>query len=314
MQLRLKIVPLHLKSIFMTKIKKQATTFADQIKILESRGVVVGNHDKAKEILADIGYYRLGFYFFPFEITYPFLDSRRKHEVKEDTKFEDAVALYYYDFDLRNILNKYLSRIEVAIRTTIIYELSNKYNDDPIWFVNPSVVSQSFIHDFPVEVYRKISKKDVIKRHKKKHPQEKYAPAWKTMEFMVFGNLTTLYDNLNVIDDKRLISTHFKVNKTTIFYNYIEAVRNLRNACAHGNVLYDMTLEKSIKKGPAGAFNEFQCSRLCSALAVVRYFLKTISPNRLYDMDKELKEATLKLYGKCPSIRFLIEQRTGITI
>ena len=203
----------------MTETKKQATTFANQISILESRGVIVNNHDKAEEILSDIGYYRLGFYFFPFEKTYPFLDNRRKHEVIENTKFEDAVALYYYDFDLRNIINKYLSRIEVAIRTTMIYELSNKYSSNPIWFVDPSIVSQSFIQDFPKEVYKKISKKDVIKRHKKKHPRDKYAPAWKTMEFMVFGNLTTLYDNLLNTDDQRLICKHFNINKVSVFFN-----------------------------------------------------------------------------------------------
>lgn len=296
----------------MTEIKKLATTFANQISILESRGVVVNDHDKAEEILSDIGYYRLGFYFFPFEKTYPFLDSRRKHEVLENTKFEDAVALYYYDFDLRNIINKYLSRIEVAIRTTIIYELSNKYNSNPIWFIDPSIVSESFIRDFPKEVYGRISKKDVIKRHKKKHLGDKYAPAWKTMEFMVFGNLTTLYDNLLNIDDQRLICKHFNINKVSVFFNYIEAIRNLRNACAHGNVLYDIKLETSVRKGPAGHFNEAQCNRLYSVLNVVRYLLNTISPNRLYDMEKELKDATLKLYRKCPAIRSLIEQRTGI--
>ena len=75
-----------------------------------------------------------------------------------------------------------------------------------------------------------------------------------------------------------------------------------------------MILEKSIKNGPAGYFDEFRCGRLFSALSVVRYFLKTISLNRLYDMNKELKEATLKLYGKCPTIRSLIEQRTGILV
>lgn len=98
------------------------------------------------------------------------VNFKRGKQWKNGTKFEDAVALYYYDFDLRNILNKYLSRIEVAIRTTMIYELSNKYSNDPAWFVNPSVVSQAFIRDFPSEVYHKISKKDVIKRHKKNIP------------------------------------------------------------------------------------------------------------------------------------------------
>jgi hypothetical protein len=31
----------------MTEAKKQATTFANQISILESRGVIVNDHDKA---------------------------------------------------------------------------------------------------------------------------------------------------------------------------------------------------------------------------------------------------------------------------
>ena len=118
---------------------KKATTFDDQILKLRSRGVEISDEEKAKEILADIGYYRLGFYFFPFEKTYPELGSQRSHDVIEGTQMEYAVALYYYDFDLRNILSKYLSRVEIAIRTTMIYELSNKYSADPIWFINPNL-------------------------------------------------------------------------------------------------------------------------------------------------------------------------------
>ena len=40
---------------------KRATTVDEQIEILESRGLHIGDKDKAKEILQDIGYYRLGF-------------------------------------------------------------------------------------------------------------------------------------------------------------------------------------------------------------------------------------------------------------
>lgn len=155
---------------------------------------------------------------------------------------------------------------------------------------------------------------DVIKRHKKKHPSDTYAPAWKTMEFMVFGNLTTLYSKLNRVDDQRLVSQHFGVNKVAVFYNYIEVIRLLRNACAHGNVLYNINLETSVKKGPTGRFSVPQCSSLMGAISVLRYLLNIISSNRLYDMNKKLKEATLKLSGKCPSIKSLIENRTGIVV
>ena len=49
----------------------KATIVEEQIALLESRGMKIEDKDKAKENLLDIGYYRLGFYWFPFEKTYP---------------------------------------------------------------------------------------------------------------------------------------------------------------------------------------------------------------------------------------------------
>ena len=121
---------------------------------------------------------------------------------------DDVVSLYYYDLDLRNILNRYLSRIEVALRTTFVYEFSNKYSQDPYWFVNPNVVSSQFITNFPTVAYSAIKKKPTIKRHHLKYLGQ-YAPAWKTMEYMTLGNLEVLYDSLLLDIDKRMISTHF---------------------------------------------------------------------------------------------------------
>ncbi len=55
---------------------KPATTIDEQLSLLKSRGLTVIDEDKAREILTDIGYYRLGFYLFPFEKTYPTLRNR----------------------------------------------------------------------------------------------------------------------------------------------------------------------------------------------------------------------------------------------
>lgn len=51
--------------------EKFATKIDKQIELLSSRGMIFGSEEKAKENLLDIGYYRLGFYWFPFEITFP---------------------------------------------------------------------------------------------------------------------------------------------------------------------------------------------------------------------------------------------------
>lgn len=45
----------------------KAITVEEQIITLKTRGLVIENEDKAKEILKDIGYYRLGFYWYYFQ-------------------------------------------------------------------------------------------------------------------------------------------------------------------------------------------------------------------------------------------------------
>lgn len=98
---------------------KTATTINEQIKTLRKRGMYIDNEEKAAENLSDIGYYRLGFYWFPFEKTYP-RKEKRDHIFKEGTNFDYAIKLYYFDFDLRNLFLRYISRIEINFRTTII--------------------------------------------------------------------------------------------------------------------------------------------------------------------------------------------------
>ncbi|ROS81501.1 Abi family protein [Muribaculaceae bacterium Isolate-042 (Harlan)] len=293
---------------------KRATTYEEQITILRRHGVVISDEAKAKEYLADIGYYRLGFYLYPFELTYPHLDNRRQHNVKPGTCIEDVFALYYFDIDLRNILNKYLSRIEVAIRTTIVYELSNKYKSNPTWFVDSNVVSANFIRKFPGEAYRSIRNKLPIQRHHSKYTGQ-FAPAWKTMEYMTLGNLEVLYDSLVWDRDKRLISSHFKELAIETFKSYLTALREVRNACAHGNLLFGMTLSSGIRTGEACAsFNGNDNQTFKGALRVIDYLLRQVSVNRANDMWREIYKATYLLYQKTPSMRPIVENQTGIIV
>lgn len=160
---------------------KSATTIDQQLDLLKSRGLTVNDADKAREILLDIGYYRLGFYLFPFEKSYPELRNRT-HEYVEGASFEDAVNLYYFDFDLRLLLMRYLNRIEIAFRTSLIYNLSNKYNTNPVWFVSPVVVNRPYAREFEHKVYTSDFKRNpVIHRHHQNNPNDRFAPAWKTL-------------------------------------------------------------------------------------------------------------------------------------
>ena len=72
---------------------KEAINIDEQISLLKQRGMIIDNEDKAKEVLSDVGYYRLGFYWFPFESSYP-CKVGRTHEFREGANFDDIVRLY----------------------------------------------------------------------------------------------------------------------------------------------------------------------------------------------------------------------------
>lgn len=206
---------------------KSATSIDRQLEILESRGLTILDKDKAKEILLDVGYYRLGFYLFPFEKSYPRL-THRTHEYVDGSTIEDAVRLYYFDFDLRLVLMRYLNRIEIAFRTAMIYTLSNRYVGDNVWFVNPSVVNRSYADNFERQVYTSDFKRNpVIARHHQKHTKDSYAPAWKTLEFMTFGAVLKLYEQLKDPADRIAIAHQFGIRQVVTFESYMHTIRNV---------------------------------------------------------------------------------------
>lgn len=267
---------------------KYATTIEEQIQKLKDRGLIIEDERKAAEVLLDVGYYRFGSYLFPYEITYP-NKVDRTHILKAGTHFEDALDLYYFDSDLRILLLKYITRIEINLRTYITYFVSNQYKNNPCWFADDSFMETNFIDSFDAEIYTdKFKKHPVIADHHKKYPEDTYAPAWKTIEHMTFGAIFQLFLSITDKEVQSAIANHYNVNKLSIFISYFNAIRYLRNQCAHGDVLFDMKLPTPLKSGPAGRFNSFTNSNIIGSIEVVKYFLNQISSHRYNDFCKKV--------------------------
>lgn len=286
----------------------KATTVEEQIQKLSNRGMVFENEDeisKAKEILLDIGYYRLGFYWNPFEID-------KDHNFKKGTKFSDVVCLYYLDVDLKNILNKALNRIEINLRTQIIYHVSNAYPDNPTWFASKKVMDSKFVDDFPYKCYTdqfKLNNKP-IKKHHQKYPNDIYAPAWKTLEFLTFGTIEKIYFSLKDEDLKRQIANLYGIKKVKIFQNFLKTVIFIRNICAHSGILFDSNTPKEIETTPLILFNNNNRHSLDSSIKVILYFLSTISNSRKNIIEKEIIDL-FDNYSYNPVIQKIINDKVG---
>lgn len=289
---------------------KRATTIQEQIALLKSRGMSIPDEHKAEEVLLDIGFYRLGFYSFPFEKSFPNLNNR-SHKYKPNTSFTDVLDLYYFDYDLRKILTYYLNRIEVNLRTFITYTVSNHYKESPTWFVDSSVMKSNYIADFEEKVYKTIRENPVIKRHHNKYINDRFAPAWKTIEFMTLGNLCSLFNNLKDEQLKISIARHYQCG-LGVFINYMETIRVIRNSCAHGSCIYNISLAKAVRRSKHVPITEDTRHNIRGVISVVRYILGIVSANRQNDMNREISDLLNKPRSQFASQ--IIQQCTGFNV
>jgi abortive infection bacteriophage resistance protein len=270
---------------------KQSTTVEQQIETLKNRGMQIDiSEEKAKEILSDVGYFRLGLFCIPFETSYP-NKKHRTHQYRQGTEFSDVISLYYFDVDLRNILLRYINRIEINFRTNIIYRVSNQYINCNTWFVDPAVMERKFIDKFDTELYTdKFKKNPVIKSHHKKYINDKYAPAWKTLEFFTFGTMLNVFQNLKDKSLKQKITLQYNVRNVDVFENYFRAIVELRNLCAHGSTLFDHKMAYPLRNGIALIINDKNRNKIFSVIKILHYILQKISNNRAKDMENEINQ------------------------
>ena len=290
---------------------KSATAIDMQIELLKERGMTFGDEKKAKENLLDIGYYRLGFYWFPFEESFPRIE-KRNHNFKEGTLFDNVIRLYYFDFDIRNIFLRYISRIEINFRTKLIYEVSNYWFDNPFWYVDICCIKQHFLNS---EDYKHaltiLDKERVVSRDKKRY-NRKFAPAWKAIEFMSFGIVIQLFNNLKDKDGilRCKISRYYNINSPKQFSDYMDAIRRLRNSCAHGKVIFDYKVPGALPNVEPVKLNSSQITNLSGTFAVLKYMIRQVSVNRLYDLCNDVKNAFDKVNNT--EVKAIIAQNTVI--
>lgn len=287
---------------------QKATTIEEQIDLLEKRGMILDfPKEKIKEILLDIGYYRLSFYWNPFEIDL-------NHNFKDGLKFSTIISLYYLDVDLRHLLIKYINRIEVNFRTKIIYHVSNTNKNSPTWFVDPKVMSKDFIRDFDKYYNNDFRKNNVITKHHKKYINDKYAPAWKTLEYLTFGNNMKIYKSLLNLETKQRISEIYGVKDISKFERLIQVIVFVRNYCAHSGVIFDLRSTYGIPKLPYFNFNDNDRHCLDSCIKVISFILKQISVNRASELNKNLNDLLLEYALKDTDIKWIIESKINFEI
>ncbi len=86
---------------------KPPLLYAEQLKLLTGRGLIINDVISAELYLQHISYYRLSAYMIPFQ--------GKKDVFNADTTFEKIVDLYVFDRELRLLVLDAIERIEIAV-------------------------------------------------------------------------------------------------------------------------------------------------------------------------------------------------------
>jgi abortive infection bacteriophage resistance protein len=121
------------------KYNKPPLNIDQQIQLLRKRGLIINDAEKVKSYLSNVSYYRLSAYALPFQ-----LKDDKAHKFIEHTSFDKILNLYLFDRELRLLILDVIERLEIAFRTQVIYNYSNKHG--AWWYEDPKHFTNNFFY------------------------------------------------------------------------------------------------------------------------------------------------------------------------
>lgn len=227
---------------------KPFLSFEEQIEHLAAnKNLVIPDKEYAISMLRRIGYFSLiGGYKSPFK-------NQTTQKYKDGTTFEDILALYKLDEDLRELFLKYILQIERHIRSLLSYYFTAKHGDSQTHYLNPAnYLLTSPSQKYQEDLNRLISTLDNLANYNIDYPYIKHqrdtynnVPLWVLVNGMTFGTLSKFYTYMKH-DIKSKISKNFdKINESQL-EQYLSVITKFRNVCAHNERLYSYKTRNDI--------------------------------------------------------------------
>lgn len=256
---------------------KPATTFAQQVALLQGRGMVIADPAQAEFYLAHLNYYRLGAYWLPFEA------DHATHVFRPGTRFEDVLNLYIFDRELRLLVLDAIERVEVSVRTQWAYQLAHRHG--PHAHLDSGIAYRADRHQRHLEkLTDEVSRsEETFIRHLCNNYQEALPPVWAVCEVMSLGLLSHWFSNLKPMPTRRAIATAYGIDDG-VLQSWLHHLTVVRNTCAHHARLWnrDITVTPQAPRSkPQVLVGQFQAGsrKLYNTLVLLAYLLDTVAPS-----------------------------------
>lgn len=266
---------------------KPATTYAQQVVLLQQRGMVIDDPAEAEFYLQHLNYYRLGAYWLPFEA------DHATHALKPGTRFTDVLNLYLFDRELRLLVLDAIERVEVSVRSQWAYQLAKRHG--PHAHLDVTLAFKTHLWKINLDkLTEELDRSDeTFIKHLKLNYSEALPPVWAVFEVMSLGLLSRWYNNLKPMPARSAIAGVYGADQKAL-ESWLRHLSLVRNTCAHHSRLWnrEFTITPQLPHSkPAGLAAQCQpgSRKLYNTLVILLHCLDVIAPrhrwrNRLKDL------------------------------
>ncbi|MFC1566600.1 Abi family protein [bacterium] len=281
------------------KYEKLPLSFEAQAELLIQRGLIA---DKSLLVnrLKNVNYYRLSAYLYPYR--------QDVDNFKPDTDLEKVWRHYTFDRHLRLMTMDAIERVEISIRTQLIYSFAHTtnafgYTDSKALPQLNTEKYERLINEIKKEISR--SRETFVEHFKKKYGDvHDFLPLWMAGEIISFGCTMTIYRGV-ATDVKKQLAGFYNI-PDDVLRSWLKTINMIRNICAHHGRLWNRELgvkpfgvkPRIPRKNKYPEWHEpipIPQNRIFSVLTILRYLLQIIAPqskweNRLFTLFDEYSE------------------------
>ena len=266
---------------------KAYSSVAEQVHLLQSRGMEISDPVWAEDWLRRVGYYRFSGYARPFRQTDA--DGKLEERFVPGVSFRHVADFYVFDKRLRLAALDALERIEVAARSEIADCLGKK---DRLAHRNVDVLRVDFLspwgewsnwlqkHDSQV---RRSRKDGIVRHHKDKYGGQ--LPIWASVELWDFGMTSRFYSGMKGAE-QRVVAEQFGIPDARLMASWLRAMNFVRNVSAHHGRLWNRSVVDQPKAAsgaipgfnPPLPINDRARARVYPVLCAMVFLMRQICP------------------------------------
>lgn len=264
------------------KYDKPPISFEEQADRIIQRGLIV-----EKSLLVDrlksVNYYRLSGYLFPYR--------QSGDTFKPGTTFEQVWRHYTFDRRLRLAIMDGIERIEVSIRTQLIYALAHATQAFGYTDPNnlPGLKADEHSRLLKTIIDDATHSKEIFVGHFRTKYGDVHAnlPLWVVGEVMSFGATLTMYRGSSDTI-KQDIASHYRI-PDEVLTSWLKTINVIRNICAHHSRLWNRELGFKPYIPRKNKYPEWHepvvipQNRVFGILTIIRYLLTIIAPQSRWE-------------------------------